>query len=69
VDSDKHNISTGYNIDRLKEICRLSVSVPQDFKPYKLLKAHIEKRLDHANKVNWATAEALAVGSLMQENF
>jgi len=69
IDSTKHSTPTGYNIDKLKEICKLSVSHPKDFIPYKMLKSHIEKRLEHNNKVNWATAEALAFGSLIQQNF
>ncbi|CAG9311778.1 unnamed protein product [Blepharisma stoltei] len=69
---NKTHIESGYDTQKLKEIAELSVKVPEDFKIHPIIaKGHISGRLENLakNKVDWATAEAMAIGSLLQEGF
>jgi len=65
-------IQTGREIDHLKSIAEASVKVPSNLKLHPILqKGHISNRLKNLEKnlVDWSTAEAMAVGSLLEEGF
>lgn len=60
---------TGVCTDTLKLIGKKSVQTPDNFNVHShLVKTHCEQRLsklDTGSKIDWATAEALAIGSLL----
>ncbi|KAI9914562.1 hypothetical protein PsorP6_008098 [Peronosclerospora sorghi] len=69
---------TGVNVDNLLQIGLASVAIPEHFRPHsRLQRTHIESRrkLLHVKgevkpetvRVDWATAEAMAFGTLIQE--
>ncbi|XP_036324066.1 probable 2-oxoglutarate dehydrogenase E1 component DHKTD1 homolog, mitochondrial isoform X2 [Rhagoletis pomonella] len=62
---------TGLDYQLLNYIGHQSVYHPPDFNVHPhLLKTHIEgrrKKLDNGEKIDWSTAEALAIGSLMYQ--
>lgn len=62
---------TGYDIKQLQEIGQLSVTPPDNVKVHaRLQKYHIDQRLKklaQGKNLDWATAEALAFGSLIKE--
>ncbi|XP_034113046.1 probable 2-oxoglutarate dehydrogenase E1 component DHKTD1 homolog, mitochondrial isoform X1 [Drosophila albomicans] len=62
---------TGLDYGLLHWIGQQSVAYPEDFSVHPhLLKTHIQgrlKKLEAGNKIDWATAEALAIGSLMYQ--
>ncbi|XP_073994846.1 2-oxoadipate dehydrogenase complex component E1 isoform X2 [Rhodnius prolixus] len=64
---------TGVNVQLLKEIGINSVRFPSHFTIHpNLKKAHINARIERLNKnaaIDWSTAEALAVGSLLYQGF
>ncbi|KAI7906070.1 oxoglutarate dehydrogenase, E1 component [Cokeromyces recurvatus] len=64
---------TGYHLDLLTEIGRISVSPPSDIKVHpRLQKYHIDQRLKKITQgygLDWSTAEALAFGSLIHEGY
>jgi probable 2-oxoglutarate dehydrogenase E1 component DHKTD1 len=64
---------TGVDIDTLKSIGIQSVTLPEGFNVHpRLDRYHIKARLNLLEKnepVDWATAEALAIGSLLQEGY
>ena len=64
-------VTSGYSPDKLREICRVSTSVPPSFKLHPILIKNLQARNEAVNsdKVDWATAEILAFGSLAQEGF
>eukprot|EP01137_Pigoraptor_chileana_P037735 Opistho-2@35294 len=66
-------VQTGVDIATLEFVGKHSVSFPPEMKIHKRLKkSHIDARLDQMAKrteIDWATAEALAFGSLMLENY
>ena len=55
------------------EIAKQSVKFPSGFEPHKRLqKTHIAARLaqlEGDGRVDWATAEAIALGSLIEEGY
>jgi probable 2-oxoglutarate dehydrogenase E1 component DHKTD1 len=59
----------GYPLDVLRYIGAVSVKVPDELNVHpRLLKSHLEPRIRQLEKgvgVDWATAEALAIGSLL----
>jgi len=65
--------NTGLNVDLLKYIGAKSVEVPQDFQVHSTIaRSHIQKRqqrIEAGNGLDWSTAEALAFGSLLLQNF
>ncbi|XP_054725087.1 probable 2-oxoglutarate dehydrogenase E1 component DHKTD1 homolog, mitochondrial [Anastrepha obliqua] len=70
--TNKHTVwDTGLDYQLLNYIGHQSVYHPEDFNVHPhLLKTHIEsrrKRLDAGEKIDWSTAEALAIGSLMYQ--
>ncbi|KAI8811662.1 thiamine diphosphate-binding protein [Cladochytrium replicatum] len=71
-------VDTGADTKLLREIGRQSVALPEGFTPHpRLKKYHIEPRVaklkddlpDDASALDWATAEALAFASLLNEGF
>lgn len=65
-------VATGYDRQKLIKIGLASNTLPADFKPHdRLIRARLQQREKalEQNKVDWATAEALAFGSLAEEGF
>lgn len=65
-----HDPETGLSKDFLKKIGKQSVDLPKGFNVHSRLNRHIKQRLESLEKekgINWATAEALAWGSLLEE--
>lgn len=65
-------LETGYDIEDLKRIGLESVNLPEDFEVHpRLKKFHIDNRKKgiQGNQVDWATAEAMALGTLNMEGF
>jgi probable 2-oxoglutarate dehydrogenase E1 component DHKTD1 len=64
---------TGLDMETLKKIALQSVTIPESFHVHERLKGfHIKKRMDTIEKnepVDWATAEAVAFGSLLLEGY
>ncbi|KAF8172057.1 dehydrogenase E1 and transketolase domain-containing protein 1 [Mycena galopus ATCC 62051] len=63
---------TGVEAEQLKAVGRASVQIPEGFEIHPKLQRHVKNRLaslESGNGLDWATAEALAFGSLMQEGF
>ncbi|EPQ50911.1 2-oxoglutarate dehydrogenase, E1 component [Gloeophyllum trabeum ATCC 11539] len=61
---------TGLDAHSLKAIGRASVTVPEGFQIHPRLQRHVKHRLqslEAGTGLDWATAEAMAFGSLMQE--
>lgn len=71
--SESESPDTGCAIDVLKQIGELSVTPPEDVKVHaRLQKYHIDQRIKKVKQgkgLDWATAEALAFGSLIQEGY
>ena len=68
----EHAPTTGVDADALKAIGTASVAVPEGFEIHLRLQRHVKSRLkalEAGKGLDWATAEALAFGSLMQEGF
>ncbi|GLB42448.1 putative 2-oxoglutarate dehydrogenase C-terminal [Lyophyllum shimeji] len=62
--------ATGVDPDVLAKVGRASVAVPEGFEVHPKLHRHIKNRLksiESGSGIDWATAEALAFGSLMLE--
>lgn len=64
---------TGVHLELLKLIAQKSVTFPDEFNVHQhLLKTHIKNRITKINEgknIDWATAEALAFGSLLYDGF
>lgn len=62
---------TGVSPQMLKQIGIQSVTLPDNFTIHpRLMRSHVESRLremESGEKLNWATAEALAIGSLLMQ--
>jgi 2-oxoglutarate dehydrogenase E1 component len=61
---------TGVKIERLKEVGEKLVSVPQGFRVHKTIQRFLDARkkaIESGRGIDWATAEALAFGSLIAE--
>ncbi|KAJ7367025.1 dehydrogenase E1 and transketolase domain-containing protein 1 [Mycena albidolilacea] len=70
--SADRNPATGVEQERLKSVGAASVKIPDGFEIHPKLQRHVKNRLasiDSGKGLDWATAEALAFGSLMQEGF
>lgn len=71
--SESETPDTGYDENVLAEIGQLSVTPPDNVKVHsRLQKYHIDqrtKKLKQGHGLDWATAEALAFGSLIQEGY
>ena len=69
-------LDTGFDKNELIKIGKISVAYPQSFSIHpRLQKYHVERRLkdldgdEGAGKIDWATAEAMAIGSLLRERY
>ena len=62
---------TGVAEDRIERMHNVLTQIPEGFQPHPKLKKMIEKRADllEKNAIDWAHAEALALGSLLMEGF
>ena len=63
---------TGVDLDLLKEVGRKITSFPKSFTPHKTIArimAARRKMIDEGQGIDWATAEALAYGTLLVEGF
>ncbi|KAJ7147082.1 Transketolase, pyrimidine binding domain-containing protein [Mycena crocata] len=70
--SAERNPETGVKQEQLQDVGRASVKIPEGFEIHPKLQRHVKNRLasiDSGAGLDWATAEALAFGSLMQEGF
>ncbi|TCD66088.1 hypothetical protein EIP91_001846 [Steccherinum ochraceum] len=66
------NPDTGVENAKLVEVGKASVTVPESFEIHPRLSRHVGNRLkalEAGQKLDWATAEALAFGSLMQDGY
>ncbi|KIL59385.1 hypothetical protein M378DRAFT_111106 [Amanita muscaria Koide BX008] len=64
------NPSTGVDKDTLVRVGKASVAVPDGFEIHSKLHRHVKNRLqsiENGRGIDWATAEAMAFGSLMLE--
>jgi probable 2-oxoglutarate dehydrogenase E1 component DHKTD1 len=65
--------STGYDLEKLEKISDASVEYPTGtFTPHeRIQRTHIDarKKLVSSGKIDWATAEVMAIGSLVQEGY
>ncbi len=71
VEDDRRG-DTGYDIDRLKQIGERITAAPQGFEIHKTILRFLDNRrkaIDSGEGVDWATAEALAFGALLDEGF
>ncbi|KAG0041429.1 hypothetical protein BGZ83_001822 [Gryganskiella cystojenkinii] len=66
-------IETGIAQEQMHEIGKASVTAPGDFEIHpRLSKFHVQSRLNKlkdGQKIDWATAEAIAFGSLLKEGY
>ncbi|XP_071800506.1 2-oxoadipate dehydrogenase complex component E1-like [Asterias amurensis] len=64
---------TGVDVDVLRFVAAKSVTLPEDFTPHHhLVKTFLEarqKKIVEGNAIDWATAEAMAVGSLLYQGY
>ncbi|KAE8231074.1 hypothetical protein CF326_g3919 [Tilletia indica] len=68
----EHAPDTGVDAEQLRSIGAASVDMPQGFQAHSRLSRHVKQRkesLESGSGILWATAEALAFGSLMQEGY
>lgn len=63
---------TGYDTEKLREIVKSTVNIPEGFHVHNRLKRmYIDDRLKTlaTDKIDWASAEAMALGSLTFDGF
>ena len=63
---------TGVDLDLLKEVGRKITYIPKSFTPHKTIArimAARRKTIEEGAGIDWATAEALAFGTLLVEGF
>lgn len=71
IDDDRRG-NTAVEMDDLQTIAKALTHYPSDFKIHKTLAriiAQKKKTLDQGSGIDWATAEAMAFGSLLQDGF
>jgi 2-oxoglutarate dehydrogenase E1 component len=64
--------TTGVDLDVLREVGRKLTAIPENFTPHKTIArimANRHKMIDEGKGIDWATAEALAFGTLLAEGF
>lgn len=65
-----NNRTTGYNPDVMRQLAKQSILLPEGFHVHSRLQKHfIQSRLKaiETNSLDWATAEALASMTLLEE--
>ncbi len=70
--TERRAAATGVPRDRLDEVARVITTPPADFSIHKTLARILEAKkamLDTGEGIDWATAEALAFGTLLQDGF
>nr|WP_289216744.1 2-oxoglutarate dehydrogenase E1 component [Halobacillus campisalis] len=70
VEKPLDEIVTAINLDRLKKLNKELLKRPEGFNGFKKLEKILQKRsnmLEDGNKVDWATAEALAFASIIED--
>jgi 2-oxoglutarate dehydrogenase E1 component len=63
---------TGVDLDTLKEVGRKLTTIPKSFTPHKTVARIIagrRKMIEDGSGIDWATAESLALGTLLTEGF
>jgi 2-oxoglutarate dehydrogenase E1 component len=63
---------TGVDLDVLRQVGRKITTIPKNFTPHKTIArimANRSKMIDEGRGIDWATAEALAFGTLLVEGF
>ncbi|KAH7108012.1 dehydrogenase E1 and transketolase domain-containing protein 1 [Auriculariales sp. MPI-PUGE-AT-0066] len=68
----QHNPDTGVDSEHLKAVGNASVTLPADFHIHHRLQRHTKNRLtslETGQKLDWATGEALAFGTLMKQGY
>ena len=68
----RRNVNTAIPEDQYARLSQLLTTVPESFNAHKTLGRILEakkKALDEGQGIDWATAEALAYGSLVEEGF
>jgi 2-oxoglutarate dehydrogenase E1 component len=63
---------TGVDLDRLREVGRAISSAPENFNLHKTIQRQLQTKramIDTGEGIDWATAEALAFGTLLSEGF
>src|SRR5208337_3804328 len=71
VEDDRRG-DTGYDVDRLKQIGERITAAPQGFEIHKTILRFLDSRrsaIESGEGIDWATAEALAFGALLDEGF
>ncbi|KAJ3558642.1 hypothetical protein NM688_g804 [Phlebia brevispora] len=66
------NPATGMDETTLRDVGRASVAIPDGFNLHTRLQRHVKHRLqslEAGKNIDWATAEALAFGSLMMDGY
>ncbi len=69
---DPRRGQTGYDLAKLKEIGLKLNKVPKSFKPHRTLQRVLDARrktIEEGQGIDWAMAEQLAFGTLLQEGF
>jgi 2-oxoglutarate dehydrogenase E1 component len=69
---DPRRGQTGFDLGKLKEIGLKLTKVPKNFKPHRTLQRVLEARrktIEEGQGIDWAMAEQLAFGTLLQEGF
>ncbi|RNA23119.1 putative 2-oxoglutarate dehydrogenase E1 component DHKTD1 mitochondrial [Brachionus plicatilis] len=71
--NERSTWNTGCSLDLLRFVGVKSVSLPDDFSVHPTVeRAHVHKRLERirdGKKIDWSTAEALAIGSLISQGY
>lgn len=66
------HLITGYSLEKLRQIAEASVAVPSDFELHNVIKrVFVDGRRNQikTGQISWATAEALAFGSLLEQGY
>jgi 2-oxoglutarate dehydrogenase E1 component len=72
AEDDARRGETGVDLERLKIIGRRITSIPPDFNAHKTIRRLLERRremVETGEGIDWAMAEHLALGSLLNEGF
>lgn len=64
------HVATGVDLDRLRHLGRRLTDLPEDFEPDPRVRRFLDERrasIEEGQRINWATAEALALASLVAD--
>jgi 2-oxoglutarate dehydrogenase E1 component len=67
---DPRRGDTGISLDKLKELGRKITKLPEDFHPHRTITRFLDTRakaIETGEGIDWATGEALAIGTLLSE--